>query len=232
MYNFVNDLANKSQSGNAFSPTQYNLCLQFVDYIIMNVKYGLPSQYTRGVPIPIQGWELSQENTDALSQLKVYLGGKGKPQLKVDNNGFANKPADYMHLSSMAYLTYDADSNEVRNPISVVKDGDWDVRLSDELTKPSYEYPCCRIQNTYYEFRPKNLGYVDYVYLRQPIPAVLAYTIDANSNIVYDPTNSVQLEWPENLKGDIANIIYNWLGNNLKDGTIMGQSEQYKQQGY
>jgi hypothetical protein len=237
IYQFVNFRLNKEQSGRVFTPENFNLACSFADFELMKLKYGLPEQYRPGSPVPAQGWEITQEITDALSHLKVYMGGKNEAQLLIDKNGYANIPDNYLHYSAIAHVDYDSncsdeEQEEIRTPVEVVKDGDWDPRISDTLTKPDMEYPICRFNSGYIEFRPRKLGAVDFTYLRQPIPAVLGYTIDANYNIVYDELTSTQPDWPVQMYNELAVILYNWMAVNVQSQVNIQDAQQRKIQGW
>lgn len=239
VYEFINWRANKDQNGRVYTPEDFNRGGKFADYELLKVKYGLPEQYRPGYPVPSQAWELTQEITDALSHLKVYMGGRNTPQLPVDSNGYADIPSDYLHYSSMAYievgkLECEGETDEQsRTPIEVVRDGDWDLRVSSVLKKPTYQYPISRFHAGYIEFRPKKLSYIDFTYLRKPIPAYLAYTIDpATTNIMYDEQNSVQPDWPEQMLNEYANILYYWLSVNINSQINIQDAQQRKVQGF
>lgn len=237
IYQFVNFRLNKDQSGRVFTPEEFNMACGFADYELMKLKYGLPEQYRPGMPIPSQGWEITQEITDALSHLKVYMGGRSEAQLFLDKDGYANFPENYLHYSSLAYVDYeykcgDEEQDEIRVPIEVIKDGDWDTRISDVLTKPTMEYPICRFNSGYMEFRPRKLGSVDFTYLRKPNPAVLGYTIDANYNIVYNEADSTQPDWPEQMYNEFAIILYNWMAVNIKSQVNIQDAQNRKIQGW
>jgi hypothetical protein len=237
IYQFVNFRLNKDQSGRVFTPEEFNLACGFADYELMKLKYGLPEQYRPGMPIPAQGWEITQEITDALSHLKVYMGGRNEAQLPIDKDGYADIPENYLHYSSIAFVDYsyvcgDEEQDEIRVPVEVVKDGDWDTRIADVLMKPDMEYPICRFNSGYIEFRPRKLGSVDFTYLRKPNPSVLGYTIDDNYNIVYNEIGSTQPDWPEQMYNEFAVILYNWMAVNIKSGVNIQDAQNRKIQGW
>lgn len=237
IYLFVNFRLNKEQSGRVFTPESFNLACSFADYELMKLKYGLPEQYKPNFPIPAQGWEVTQEITDALTHLKVYMGGKDVAQLRLDANGYALPPTNYLHLSSFAYVDYVHDcvtetDEEVRNPIDIVRDGDWDTRIWDELTKPTLDNPIARLNSSYWEFRPRTMGAVDCTYLRKPVTAVLGYSVDDNFNIVYNESTSVQPDWPEQMYNEFAVILYAWMAVNVESQAHMADAQGRKIQGF
>lgn len=238
IYQFINWRANKEQNGRVFTPDQFNNACKFADYELLKYKYGLPEQYRPGYPVPAQAWEITQEITDALIHLKVYMGGRTDAQLKVDKFGFADIPSNYFHYSSLAWIDISHencgdDDEETRTPVEVIRDGDWDLRLANILKKPTYDYPVCRFQSNYIEFRPKKLGYVDFTYLRKPNEAVLGYTINpVTTNIEYDPFTSVQPDWPEQMYNEWANLLYSWLAININNQINIQDAQNRKIQGF
>jgi len=238
IFTFVNWRANKEQNGRVFTPEQFNLAGKFADYELMKLKYGLPEQYRPGMPLPAQAWEITQEITDALVHLKVYMGGRDVAQLKVDNNGFSDIPSNYLHYSSLSYVVLNNDCQtgeeiETRNPIEVIRDGDWDLRVSNVLKKPTFDNPICRMNNAYIEFRPKKLSFVDFTYLRKPEPAVLGFTInETTTNIEYDEATSTQPDWPEQMYNEYANIMYSWLSVNIQSQINIQDAQLRKTQGF
>lgn len=236
IYTFIQYRANKEQSGRSFTPDQFNLVLKAIDIEFLKWKYGLPEQYRPGAPFPQQAWELTQKITDDLRHLKVHLGGKYQPLLSIDQYGFANIPTDYIHYSSFRYDRYankpDCQvTEEASVTVEVLKDADFDARVSSTLKAPSKEYPITRFQNDYLEFRPRDLRYVSLTYLRMPIPGFMATTINDNNDFVYDPTNSIQIEWPQDMHTDVANLIYDLLSDNLSSQQMKQSAEMRKTQG-
>ena len=92
----------------------------------------------------------------------------------------------------------------------------WADRQQSVIKGPEYEYPIAKWGSNFIQFLPKDLGFVNFTYLREPNTPVLAYTIDGNNDFVYDPTNSVQFDWPKTLWPDIANFIFEIMAQNFK----------------
>ena len=237
IYELINFWSNKEQSGRSYTPEQLNIGFKAIDIDFLKLKYGLPEDYRPGQPIPRQAWQITQKITDDLRRLKVVMGGKGTPLLKIDQYGYADIPKDYIHYSSLRYdKTINSEcgepNEETSTPIEVLGDDDFDARLWSELKKPWTKYPFCRINNDHIEFRPKDARFAVFSYIRMPKPAVLGYTIDANNDIVYAPLASTQLEWPEDMHTDIANRLFYWLQGNLQSqlGIQLGASRQDKGQ--
>jgi len=208
---FINYVSNKEQSGKTFSPNQFNTLLPIVSTELFKQKY--------------KHFEDTQEITDDLSAFKVWMGKDGVMPLEIDSNGYALLPTDYFHYSSILYkqVTSNPDcSISIKNrPVDILTDAQWDSRLSCPITQPSLKYPIANFQNNFIRFAPKNIGFVDFVYLKEPIIPVYAYTIDSLTDaVVYDPINSVQLDWGDDSHIEICNLLLVKIGINLKEANL------------
>lgn len=229
--------ANKDQSGRSFTYEQFNAALQGVNIDFLKLKYGLPEEYKPGMALPRQAWEVTQKITDDLRACKVIMGGRTKPLLVVDQYGFANLPSDYIHYSALRWdrTANSADSevaNEVEHtPIDVMKDGDFDGRLFSKIKTPWSKYPFCRVNNNHIEFRPLNIRFAVFSYIRMPRTPYLAVTVDGNNDYVYDAENSVELEWPVDAHIDIANLIFQTMSENLSNPMMYASAQKRKVEG-
>jgi hypothetical protein len=221
IYQLVNFWSNKEQTGRTYTPEQFNLGLKAIDIDFLKLKYGLPEDYRPGMPMPRQAWAVTQKIVDDLRHLKTIMGGKDTPLLKVDVNGYAQLPSDYIHFSSLRIDRTDKEccedeAEETSTPVEVLTDMDFDARLWSEIKKPWIKYPFCRFNGSHIEFRPKNVRFAIFSYIAMPKPGFLAFTISGDNDIVYDPINSIQIGWPADMHTDIANRLYLWLQGNLQ----------------
>lgn len=213
---------NKHQTGNTLDQEEYNICLKWANSEYFKIKYGLPEEYRPGIPLPRQAYPVSQKIIDDLRGCLVVMGGKNAPLMTIDINGFADIPADYIHVSSIRYQG---------KTVEFVSDDVLGDRLQSSIVNPTKEYPLCVFYNNYIQFHPINLGEVQFTYLRMPVTPFWASAI-VNDEYVYDPTKSVQLEWPEDTHTDIANLIVKYASVNLRDfqATQMAMNRQDKGQ--
>lgn len=211
----------KDQSGNTMSPSEYNICLKWANNELFKWKYSLPEQYAPGRPLPSQAWSITQENIDALSPFLIGRGGKNHPQLKVDINGQALIPNDYIHHSSIRYNG---------RPVEVVSNDVIGDRVTSSIVNPTEKYPICSFYESYIQFYPKVLSYVDFDYLRMPVTPIWAYTI-INDEAVYNPSGSIQLEWKEQLHPDFANLVLQYATNNLREFNMNQIAQRRKTEG-
>lgn len=105
--------------------------------------------------------------------------------------------------------------NSQTNPVSV--------------TNPAGEMRTPRLIKLY----PQNVGYTGTVdYLRRPVKPVFAYTVISGRIIVYDPVNSVQLEWSENWINPLLIKCLESIGINLSDQEMSQWAETKSQQNF
>lgn len=212
---------NKEQSGNSLSPEQFNSGLAWSNLEYFKLKYGLSEDYQAGRPVAPVTYEISAKIMDDMRSLRTVLGGKNAPALPIDVNGWAEIPPDYLHVSSIKYNG---------TTIEILREDFLGDRLTNSIKYPSKENPICVMQENYIQFYPKDLGFVEFSYLRLPQTPVFGYTI-INDAIVYDPNTSVQSEFPQDCLADIGNLILHYAAQNLRDQLSLQTSEQRKEKG-
>ncbi len=219
--NWVNFELNKHQSGNTLNQDEYNLSLAWANQQYFKTKYGLPEEYRPGQPLPTQAFQVTQKIIDDMRPFLLSKGGKNLPQLAIDQNGFANYPSDYIHLSSIRFEN---------RPIQSVANDVLGDKLISPIVAPTKKYPICCFYNDYIQFYPTDLKFVDFDYIRMPVTPFWGVDI-VNDEYVYNPNKSVQLEWPEQTHIDIANIILEYASVNLRDFQMTQISENRKDKG-
>ena len=248
LYEFINLKTNKNQSGNTLNPDRFNVALDAVNIDYFKLKYGLPEEYVPGRSLPKQYWESTTKNTDDLSIHKVLLGGSLSVPLQVDNKGYAEKPSDYVHVSSMAFnkpVTYGNRTLQEPRTIELLTDDQWTPRLQNSITKPNYDYPIARIIGNKIQFEPKDIKNVEFAYLRMPKTPFYDYIIE-NDAVVYlpeggvhdgsvlaagTPSRTVELDWSVDNHTDIAEMIINYVSTNLRESFLYQTSQARKQNG-
>lgn len=219
--NYVDYQLNKSQSGNTLSPSEFNTCLQWANLEYMKQRYGLPEEYQAGRPVPRIALDITQKIMDDMRVLRTAKGGKNYPAMSIDVNGWADYPADFIHVSSIRYGTKD---------VEILRDDFLADRLDNSIKYPTKENPICVFYDNYIEFHPKDLGFVNFTYIRLPETPVWAYTL-VNDEPVYNSVASVQFEYPQDCLPDIAAMIVNYASNNLRDSFSQQFSQQRKDKG-
>ena len=234
LYDYINYISNKEVSGNTLTPEQYNTVLKAVNIEFLKLKLGLPEEYQFGITQPRQAYEISRKITEDIRHLKVWMGEPGTSPLAVNSNGIAIIPSDHAYPSSVRYRSFtntscDTQDENVRT-IEILYDDQLGDRLGNSIKNPTLEDPICSFYDTFIQFYPKNLKWVDYTYIRHAATPVFAYTIE-NDTVTYDPANSTELDWPEQTHVDIARLILSKIGINLKDVNLVQYEEMKKKEG-
>lgn len=215
---FLDSLANKDQTGNTFTPAEYNMWLRRGLDEIFGSEYGLPEDYKAGAPLPNIGYELTQKIKD---DLRIF---KEDPIIAIDSNGFMVLPEDYVHYTAIDYIK--VTNQPVGNPlveeieVSIIADEKWSFRKRAAVKVADKDNPICNFQATGISFSPKDLYKVRLTYLRYPKEPEWAFTLDQDVPI-FDAANSVDVELPQNLTNDLTLILVSYLAVKNKDEGLL-----------
>lgn len=249
----VNFCANKSQTGNTISPVEYTQILQVCNLKYFKKKVGVPEEYQPGMPLPRQQFEITQSNSDSLSPFKKFMGEYNTDPLYIDANGYSPLPDDYFYHSACSFL--DAVNNPDCSPtikpriVEVLTDAQWDAVTSSVIRPPSRKYPVMNYQSGFIRFSPIDLRQVNFIYLRTPSLPYYDYYIGVNGEHIYLLPNtshtlipgeegssgqlsgivvsqSVELEFNDTGKLDIAALILQHIGVNLREGALLQYAEK------
>lgn len=247
LYKRVDNLVNKDQSGNTYTPDQFNNDLPFVFYNFMKRKYGLPEN-----PNDPQYFEVSQQISDDFIYLKVWMGDNGTPLLNVDASGKAILPEDYWRAVGLYYedvLVNSCDNGTKKSKLRLVDTVTQDQRLSritSPILKPTRKNPIACFFDGYIQIEPKGLNYISFVYLKKPAKAFFDYDI-INDEIVFLPqgqrhvnnsvapqgslSRTVELQIPEDRLDDVASIMVMETGLRNRDEFAYQAGSKKEQEG-
>ena len=248
LYKFVQFVANKEQSG-FIKPSEFNLSVDRAQMQLFMERYGNPAEYQPGRPIPRVAYNQTQKISDDLREFIV------RGTLYVPSTGIMKYPLDYLHFSSASstYLDSSISSKDrnsdcpgcskeekrknikasiVNKVVSVRPIDDFELAniLGSSIVAPTREYPILTFYSEGVQYHPKDIGSVDFVYLRRPAKALWAFTTPT-SKPEYDAANSIDLEWPEQVFNEIAVRILSFVGINLREGDLAQYSEGKRQTG-
>jgi hypothetical protein len=228
--NSVNFRLNKDNTGLTLPSRQFNTILQVVNLEFFKLAYGLPEEYDKNAPFARRAYEVSQRMTDDLNPFLVSLDGRDKGYLPVDNRGVAVIPSDYAHVTAVGYDTQSDVPKRII--IEIMTNAQWDSRMGSRIIKPSLKNPICKFHSKKLLLFPYDIGPIAFSYLRYPKKPVYAVIEDpATETEVYDPTMSVELEWPQDVHTDIVNMIVWYASENLGDQLRIQTASQRKKQG-
>ena len=190
-------------------------------------------------------FEQQQIITDTLGALKV----KYAPTLDV--GGTYALPSDYVRMTNLAfdvdsittapYLVadeftycdndYDASADTptalsgLEYPINLVIDSEWVLKQKSRFLPITEEEPIARIYGRSLEVLPKTVAPIMY-YLKKPTVGVWNYTTSADGySTIFNPTGSVDVDFPEIAHNEIIEKVISLLGVPLRDG-VLTQFEQ------
>jgi hypothetical protein len=108
-------------------------------------------------------------------------------------------------------------------PVTVVSDNERWAYLQSSLRRPTKEYPICTfLGNDVIQFYPADMRSAKLTYIRYPITAKWAYILDPDGYPLYDPANSINIEFPEICADEMAVTLLNRVGISIRE---MGLSE-------
>ena len=250
---YCNYISSKEQTGNTLTPVEFTQILQVCNLKYFKKKVGVPEEYQPGMPLPRQQFEITQSNSDSLSPFKKFMGEYNTDPLYIDANGYAPLPSDYFYHSACSFI--DAINNPdcsltLKNRIvEVLTDAQWDAVTSSVIRPPSRKYPVMNYQSGFIRFSPIDLGQVQFIFLRTPSLPYYDYYIGVNGEHVYLLPNtshilipgeegsagqlsgivvsqSVELEFNDTGKLDIAALILQHIGVNLREGSLLQYAEK------
>jgi hypothetical protein len=243
-YKYVSFIANKQQTGAKLKVDNFNLLAPVVQWKGIKRKYCVPEEFQPGIPFSRQMYEWTQSNIDSMSRFKVALGLPDRTMpLPVDEFGYAELPSDYMHVSSIGYSLHvntgyclSAKSENIIEPLT---DAEWNDRINDPIAPASTKYPICRFfftpaNNRYFlQIAPVGLKLINFNYLRKPTTPFLDFTLNElePDGFIYNPTTSTQFEFAENDIIDLAPIMLEMIGVNIREQQLIQMADKFKKEG-
>ena len=227
---YIDFISNKEQSGNNYTPEQFNMLVKRAVEDIQRWLIGLEAQYQPGAPVPAVAYEVTQKVKDDLRWLKK------NPVLTVDANGRMTIPEDYVYVTSIIYeevKNTDCGPTATQRSVERIDNDKWANRLSSSIKKPTKKYPVCIFYDKdYVLFEPKDLGKVKFTYIRQITPPFWNYQIDPTTEVpLYNPVGTIDIELPEILLNDLARLVLGYMGINLREQELSQYAELIKTKG-
>jgi len=248
LYKFVQFVANKEQSG-FIKPSEFNLSVDRAQMQLFMERYGNPAEYQPGRPVPRIAYNQTQKISDDLREFIV------RGTFNVPANGIMSYPSNYLHFSSASSSYLDSsmsikdvsedcpDCNKaqkkknmtasiINKMVSIRHIDDFELAniLGSSIVPPTKEYPILTFYSEGVQYHPKDIGSVDFVYLRRPLKPLWSFTTPV-SKPVYDSANSIDLEWPEQVFNEIAVRILSFVGINLREADLAQYSDGKRQTG-
>ncbi len=220
-------ISNKNQNGQ-ITTDRFNIAAKAVSIMWLNANIGEPNIQRNGMSANDMFYESDRKITDNLLHLVT-------PQsLGINSQGRALLPQNFSYTSSVRYKISDLQIDgtyKVREvKVDPVDDGQLSERLNSEMLYPTNEYPIYNIKNGYLQVYPYTKGHLIYTYIRLPQIPVWAYTI-VNGAQVYDPTTSVDFDYPDDNLNEISFRMCGYLGINISNQLLLSYTNQMITQG-
>jgi hypothetical protein len=202
VYQLINYIANKEQTGNTFKPAQFNLLakvaqLDFINKRLGNIKTLDPNR------VPQFGYKSTRKIDVDLRPL-VY----GPIQVPIASSGNFVYPYGFMWPDSVH-----------KNDFSTIKEVDSDeypfIKKST-VVPPTSDYPIIIYRNPYGFIDPYSIGSFSMSYVKAPPDPAWGFT-DVSGTEVYNPATSVDFSVNPytNAHMEISMIILAMVGINL-----------------
>jgi hypothetical protein len=223
---YLNAEARKDKSGGYLKPSVFNPLLDKANLELFREE--------------LEKYEANQMNSDAMRPFAVTLGDIDEEMIP-KTSGYYEIPEDYRALSSLRLV----EASQVQNAIckgvklesrsvEVLNDDQFNVRRGSTLMKPTIKKPIATIQNNKFRVLPDNYTHLGITYIRQPKKPFFDYTSPVldEPDIIYlppgsfhdgtvkpvgTPSDSVEIEWPEQMHDKFAEKCLYLLLRSLRD---------------
>lgn len=231
LYEIIIDFLKKDRRGNVYTESDHDRELKRMNILYMD----------KILPM----YEMDQDITDKIDKFKTVVSGVN---LTVSSN-LITKPTDYARHDYLSYKQ-DGDSSKTRS-LDVLVGSQWSAIQGSSISSPSERFPVCRYRGGYIEFLPSTLtqNYLEYSYIKYPAEPTYDGYYDTNGNFNYlvpgsshslavgevgldgsagvtYTSDSVELEWGDDDKLNIADMILRSLGIVLNEPLVTQFKDQ------
>jgi hypothetical protein len=201
---------------------------KYVTPMSLNNKFNwLPQRLT---DYYLQDFEANKKISTNLSHTFKVAGSPEVPPISVDSFGRAILPDDFYYPSSQytaQFLNKCGGHDELRNAVEWVDEATFTARnRKGSMLEPTAEYPMACYTTI---FNPETGAYIPAVlvapksktlymtYIRRIATPVFAYVLD-RTTVIYDPDNSVQLDFPETAFDDAVEMLVKDYARDIHSG--------------
>jgi hypothetical protein len=221
---FIYLVANKNGRG-TLTPSQFDSATERAVVAWTNNQISNQKQYQPGQPFSQTSMDLDQASIDRLRHLKeirnirVVNGEMAMPDgVNVDVNSEI-MPKYWTH--SRLSHRYQSHGKIVTQPIKVVNDNQWAVKLSSNIVSPTKKRAIANYQSNKALIEPSGLiNLVTLAYIRVPNTPSWGYTI-INNRPVYDAVSSVDIDAPDSAFNEIAMIALEFIGIRIREQELV-----------
>lgn len=220
---FFEFVCNKWQAGTP-GTSEFNLLAERASWEMFAKEIGAKYQYQPGRPIPTTHYQATRQITE---NLRPFMTPELTKPLTTD--GKWTIPTDYQYLAFFGFLAPEVRECETEvNPVPVtIINDDQLYNTLRGYRAPSWTYPHAVEYADYWQFYPKNLGYIQVKYLKKPVSPEWVGVVPSGSYLpVYDPSASTDLEWNEDMFNAITMKMASYMGINLTEQQLIQYAEQ------
>lgn len=198
MYRFLQFMSRKNQTGQ-ITPDEAMFAInsasrnRYLEYI------GIVEQFKPGKPVPNVALGMNSRIAESLTPFK-----KTSDPITLVNQ-IAEYPEDFERLSIL--------TDESNKRIERIDDTELPSRLNSKIDPIGDGFrPCYTEEATGWKVWPDGLQNVIAIYYRLPVDGLWAFTLNGDGRPVYDPDNSIDLEWNDTDCQFILGIAAKYLG--------------------
>lgn len=140
---------------------------------------------------------------------------------------------EYLDLLDLT-IQYTANSRATYYSVKMTNEDELADKLNSQINPPVSTAPVgIMYQRRSIQLFPANTAYTGFVhYMRRPVKPVYGYSVVGGRVIVYEPSNSVQLEWKDTDINYILLKALSSIGINLSDQEVSQFAEMKSQENY
>jgi len=206
------------------SPDQFNLIINRASRTIFVKRTGNPHDYQVGAPVPRMGFQITQKITEDLKRFQETA------NLVLSAQGRVTYPSNLAYTIPGIFYKTQKQGNDRFVEVEIIDKDKEGYRLGSAIMFPTRLRPIAVFESTYLQVYPTGISNIKFPYLRYPIDAVWAYTV-VNNRPVFDPVNSVDLEWEDMVINDIIMQALKSIGISIKDADVMNFANSESTQG-
>lgn len=172
----------------------------------------------------------SQDIKDALAPFRASWNFSPSDTI----SGVIPVPSNLNYLSLISITTeYPISGRTLYQGVVLINEDELATRLMSQTDPVTYTSPVGeQLAPGFFRLYPTN-GYTGVIrFFRRPTKPYFAYTTISQRVIVYDPVNSVQLEWPENWQNAVLIKGLESIGINLTDQEVQQFAETKAMQNF
>jgi hypothetical protein len=231
---FIDAISNKNGRGTT-TPTQFNSIIERALFAWTNGQISNDKQYAPGNPIPQTSMDLDSLSQARLRHLKKMVNIRvvnGVAELPNGANTDLNgEVMQEMWIVSKLSHKYANNGTTILKGIKIIKDLDWDERISSDIVMPTKKRAIASMQSDSLLIEPKALiNLVNLSYYRNPNTPKWAYDM-TTGRPVYDEINSVNLDAPKSAFNSVAMMALEFMGIKIREAELVQAANSLNNKG-